>query len=67
MCLCDISTIINIKYNQCECVNDDVDDMNNETWIVIESTVSDIAQTPQYLLSNIFFISTAPSTSVAKL
>ena len=47
MCLCGINTIINIKYNQCECVNDDVDDMNNETWIVIESTVSDIAQAPQ--------------------
>ena len=39
MCLCDINAIINIKYNQCECVNDDVDDMNNETWIVIDSTL----------------------------
>ena len=47
MCLCNINTIINIKYNQCECVNDDVDDMNNVTWIVIESKVSDIAQVPQ--------------------
>ena len=45
MCLGDI--IINIRYNQCECVDDDVNDMNNETWIVIESTVSDIAQVPQ--------------------
>ena len=54
-CQCDINTIINIQYNQCECVNDYVDDMNNEAWIVIESTVSDIAQVPQELHSNIFF------------
>ena len=47
MCLCNINAIINIKYNQCECINDDIDDMNDETWIVIDSTVSDIAQAPQ--------------------
>ena len=47
MCLCNINAIINIKYNQSECVNDDVDDMNNETWIVIDSMVCDIAQAPR--------------------
>ena len=29
-------------------MNDDMnDDMNDETWIVIDSTISDIAQVPQ--------------------
>ena len=46
-CQCDINTIIDIQSNQCECVNDYVDDMNNETWIMIESTVNDIAQAPR--------------------
>ena len=47
MCLCNINAIINIKYNLCESINDDIDDMNDETWFVIDSTVSDIAQAPQ--------------------